>query len=358
MNASVPEHGGNLEWAKSRFKVEKFIDFSANINPLGCPPRVFETIKDSLDLIMHYPDPDSRKLKQKLEKYFRIEQNQIIVGNGAVELLYLICHLLKPQKILTLAPSFSEYVRGAETIKAQIEYYYLHSEDNFNIDLLELDKKLSGIDLFFLCNPNNPTGTILNYKKMRQIQSLCLKHQTFLVVDESFIDFIGDKEEYSVRHDLAQNNKLFILHSLTKFFALPGLRLGCGFGSPDIISKLIKLKDPWSVNALAQTAGIAAIDDSTFQAKTIEYVNTEKDFLFTRLNEIKGLKAFCPSVNFVLVQITGEITSDELVNRMAEKGVLIRNCKTFPGLGDKYIRVAVRTREENLRLLIELNNIL
>lgn len=347
-----PEHGGNLTWARKKYNRRDFIDFSANINPLGCPPGVYKAINAALQQILHYPDPASSDLKHTLQTYLNLDQDFILLGNGAVEIIYLLCFYLKPQKVLILAPTFSEYAKAAQAAQADIKYLPLDPDTGFTLDLKILEENLKGVQLFFLCNPNNPVGNLIPYPVLKEIQYLCLKHHVFLVVDESFIDFIPEAEKYSVRQDVIDNKQLLVLHSLTKFFAIPGLRLGCGLTNPQLVLELKKLKDPWNINVFAQIAGKKALEDQAFQKMSREFIQKEKNFLYQEINQLNSFQALPPSVNFLLVQILEpSLTSTALTEILAQKGILVRNCNTFPTLGESYIRVAVRTREENLKLI-------
>lgn len=354
-----PEHGGNLAWARKKYNREDFIDFSANINPLGCPPGVYEAIRNSLPQILHYPDPANSDLKQKLQSYFNLEKDFILIGNGAVEIIYLICFHLKPQKVLILAPTFSEYAKAAQAVQAHIKYLPLDPAHGFTLNLKKLAENLHDVQLFFLCNPNNPTGNLIPYSVLKEIQKICLDQGVFLVVDESFLDFLPERENYSVRQDVKKNSQLLVLHSLTKFFAIPGLRLGCGFGNRQLILDLEKLKDPWNINVFAQIAGKMALEDQAFQHKSREFIQKEKEYLFKAINQLGDLQAFPPSVNFIFIKLLKSgLTSTGLTEKLAKQGILVRNCNTFPTLGENYIRVAVRTREENLKLINALQAVL
>ncbi|WP_227766480.1 threonine-phosphate decarboxylase CobD [Zhaonella formicivorans] len=355
MKNGLPEHGGNLSWAKRHYGRTDFLDFSANINPLGCPKSVFEILSSSWQELLHYPDPEAALLKETLQDYYHLPKEHLLLGNGAVELIYLICLWLHPRRVLILEPTFSEYAKAAKAVKADLSYLPLYTGEEFQLDLRQLEEKLKSADLFFLCNPNNPTGNIWSYEVLHKIEELCLKYRTFLVVDESFIDFVPDKEHYSLRKNVRHNPNLFVLHSLTKFFAIPGLRLGCGLAHPDLIAELSNIKDPWNINVFAQLAGKAAVEDKLFQTETIKYVSREKDFLYNEIVKFPAYHVFPSAANFLLFKLLpGELTSSLLTDSLARQGILVRNCNTFPILGENFIRIAVRKREENIRLLAAL----
>lgn len=359
MSKHLPEHGGNLTWAKKYYQREHLIDFSANINPLGCPEGVYHALLNSYQDLMHYPDPDCTALKGSLEKYFELQADHILVGNGAVEIIYLICKLLQPRKVVTLAPTFSEYSRAARAVKAEISYCRLIEQaDAFSLDMNKLQEHLEGADLLFLCNPNNPAGNILDQNCLTEVLQLCWRGKTFLVVDESFLDFVQNKEAYSIKKAIHANRQLLVLHSLTKFFAIPGLRLGCGLGNPALIDELSALKDPWNINCIAQTVGKIAVEDHQFQIKSREFINREREFLRAEINKIPLFHAFPSTANFLLLKILSKhLNASMVTNQLAEMGILVRNCNTFLGLGEGFIRVAVRTRAENKQLLEALHKL-
>ncbi|MEG6585508.1 threonine-phosphate decarboxylase CobD [Dendrosporobacter sp. 1207_IL3150] len=349
------EHGGNIFKAarnKNTSSID-FIDFSANINPLGLADNVRESIISSLDKIIHYPDPDAHDLKTAISKYYNVDYASITVGNGAVELLYVLCHLVKPKRVLIPAPSFSEYERAAKASKAEVEYYYLCENTNFTIDVSKIIPIMDEFDIVFIGNPNNPTGTILPKKDLELLIRSAQKSNCLVVVDESFIDFLPDDNQHTCRDLIKSYDNLVILHSLTKFYAIPGLRLGFTLTSTELAKLLDLGKDPWNANTLAQSAGVAALKNIDYRIKTKEIIGSAKQQFYKDLCSIQGLKVHFPSVNFILINIenTG-LMSAELSQRMYERGFLIRDCANYPGLSPFYIRLAVKLPVQN-SLIIE-----
>ena len=319
-NQSYPSHGGNLTWARKYYKKEELIDFSANINPLGCSNFIYQSITANLSLIEQYPDPECTSLKKELSLFYGVDEESIVVGNGASELLYLLCKAISPSKALTLAPSFSEYLKAAKACGASVEELVLHETNDFQLELPILKRRIAQYDLIFLCNPNNPVGNIYTRELIKDIADLCYEHKTYLLVDESFLDFVKNKARFSVLLEIKTNPYLIVLSSLTKFFALPGLRIGCCFGNKELIKKVKEIKDPWNVNCFAQLAGLVSLQDKDFQARSIEFITKEKERLYQELTKIPLLKVFYPSVNFILVKIlTENMTSTKLTRLLAEK---------------------------------------
>jgi len=349
------EHGGNLYKAirQKGSNGKEFLDFSANINPLGLADSVRKMLLDSLECIIHYPDADAHDLKQAIAQFYNIEEKRITAGNGAVELLYILCHIVKPRRVLVTAPTFSEYERAARACGAVIDYCYLSEDTGFAIDVQDIAARIPDSGIIFIGNPNNPTGTLLSNCQLEYLCKTANHHNSIVVIDESFIDFLPDDSSYTCRHMLTAYPNLVIIHSLTKFYAIPGLRLGFAVAAPRLTALLHAGKDPWNVNALAQNAGVIAIQDSHYRTKSQEFMLKAKDDLYADLLTVPGLKPFSPSANFILVNIadTG-LTATRLKQLMFQQNILIRDCSNYPGLSPAYIRLAVKLPAQN-RILVK-----
>ncbi|MBC7325686.1 MAG: pyridoxal phosphate-dependent class II aminotransferase, partial [Moorella sp. (in: Bacteria)] len=274
-------------------------------------------------------------------------------------LIYLLCQTLKPRRVLIAEPTFSEYRRAALIAGAEVVILELEPHSSFALDLGRWRQNLEGVDLAFLCNPNNPTGRLLERSLLNEIVELCREREVFLVVDESFIDFISRWPELSLVSRAAGSRGLFILRSLTKIFALPGLRLGYGVAHPEVVARLEARRDPWSVNILAQMAGVQALADKDFLKRTQELIGQEKEHLYHGLAGLAGFRPFYPEVNFILTDIAASgLMAPWLATRLARERILIRDCSSFPGLGPGYIRLAVRDRRANTTLLAVLRQTL
>ncbi len=351
-------HGGNVyAWAREHGREAAVVlDYSANINPLGLAPAVQAAISQAVGEVIHYPDAGAVLLKAAISSYYQVDAEWITAGNGAVELLYVLTHTLRPQRVLIPAPSFSEYERAARAAGAVIEYACLSPASNFVLDVNWLSRRLTGMDMVFIGNPNNPTGTLLTVGQMEKILFAAARTGTIVVVDESFMDFIPSDREYTCRPLLKQFDNLVVLHSLTKFYAIPGLRLGFALTQPALTSRLHAAKDPWNVNSLAQAAGVAALTDKEYQGQSRDIVQYEKDALYAGLQSIPGAAPLPPAVNYILIRI--EQTAARVCQVMAEKNILIRDCSNYPGLSPYYIRVAVKLSEQNKKLLTYLEQVL
>ncbi|MBE6086058.1 MAG: threonine-phosphate decarboxylase [Selenomonas ruminantium] len=345
------EHGGNIyEEAPAG---GKWLDFSANINPLGLAPEVKQVIAENIEGIIHYPDPKARKLKAALSGHYRIPKDQLLLGNGAAELFYLLVHMVRPKRVALPVPSFGEYQRTAEAVGAEICFVPLQAEADFAPDMAQWKKACEHVDCIFIGNPNNPTGKLIAREQLAEFLPFGEKRSIWTVVDESFLDFLPDEERYSVRDLTCQFQHLLVVRSLTKFYAMPGLRLGFASAHPELVRCLERGKDVWNVNSLAQAAGVAALGLKEYHRRSREFVQAEKDWLYARLCAVRGLEPIRPSVNFMMVNVakTG-LTSGELTARMRRQGVLVRDCANYTGLeGRQYIRVAVRSRAENEQML-------
>ena len=345
------EHGGNI-FAIARFlgiSPEEIIDFSASINPLGMAPGVRDALANCVERLLHYPDKGAAELKECIAAYHGVSAGQIAVANGSTELIHLIPRLVGGSRALIIAPAFAEYACALEKAGWQIDYLTLQSEDAFSLPLPALREKLAGrYDLLFVCNPGNPTGALIPKQEIAEVLELCQASGTFLVLDEAFIDFC---EEDSAKDLVGGVERAVLLRSMTKFFAIPGLRLGYAIGAPGTITAIAALQDPWSVNTVAQVAGIASLSDAAYCAATRSYVTKERERLAARLGNLPSLKVFPSRANYLLVQITNGTSAGDLRSKLLDQGVLIRDCGNFEGLDGNFFRVAVRLREENDRLV-------
>lgn len=334
---------------------ERILDFSANINPLGPSPRAIKALQNSLVNIKHYPEPQAESLRQEIARLTNLPEEMIILGNGAAELIYALGRVMKPRRVLVPVPTFSEYAGGfAEFPLVEVA---LTRENNFAIEPDWLVELLQPGDLMVLCNPNNPTGQLIERNRLNPLVKRAREVGAWLMMDEAFMDFV--LPEQSLLPELAANPSLLILRSLTKFYALPGLRLGYLAAAPEMIEKLSKALPPWRVNMLAQVAGVVSLQDRAYREKTFELINSQRSFLTAGLTAIPGLKPFPPAANFILVDCSGSgYTAGQIQDFLGPKGILIRLCDNFAGLDRGYFRVAVRCQEENAVLLHFLREII
>jgi len=320
-------------------------DFSANIHPLGTPDSVIRAMEKALTQVHHYPDPYCRELVLQTALMEKVSPEDVLFGNGAAELIYSFCDALKPQKSVIPAPSFSEYAEGLERNRGEIVYYPLKEEKDFDLDeeilpFLEQERP----EALFLCDPNNPTGRLLDDSLFLKILELSEKLSFRVFLDECFLS-LSEKRESAVRY-LNDYPKLFILKAFTKSHALPGVRLGYGMTKDhELLKKLSALVQPWNVSLLAQEAGKAAVQETDWAEKGRSVIRPEREYLTEKLKEM-GFRVIPSSVNFILFK-----GPEGLSETLKETGILIRNCENYEGLGQGWYRTAVRTHEENEELV-------
>jgi threonine-phosphate decarboxylase len=345
------DHGGIVFSVARTLGVapDQILDFSASINPLGMSPIVRETLLHSLDTLVHYPDSSHGELKQALAHHHGLSTGCFTIANGSTELIYQLPAMLPGNKALIIAPAFSEYVRALHLHRWETEYFFLTPADQFSIDTDKLEQALSGgVDLLYFCNPGNPYGRLYPPQVIETIFRVCVSAGTFLVLDEAFIDFC---EEGSAKQMVVQSNTGIILRSMTKFFGIPGLRLGYAISNPEIADRLGSMGGPWNVNTLALAAGSAAVRDVEHSSNTLDFIRQERCRLMEGFAGLNRLRIYPSDVNYLLIEIKDGISSGELRDRLLSHRILIRDCADFPGLSSRFFRVAVRTGAENARLL-------
>lgn len=351
-------HGGNTEEIARKYNLNlsEIIDFSANINPLGLNENIKNAMINSIDKVVKYPDITYFDLKNSIGEFENINSENIILGNGAAEVIFNIVRALKPKRALLPAPTFSEYEEAILSVDGDIEYFYLKEENNFILDNDFIEAINEDIDITFICNPNNPTGVLTNNEFIYNLLNKSAITNTIVVIDESFLDFVRNNENYSSNSLLKKYNNLIIVKSLTKFFAMPGARIGYGICyNNHIISKINKVMVPWGVNIMATEGIIQGLKEKKYIDNSIDYVNNEKYYLYSVLKEISCIKVFKPSVNFIMFKL---LINLDLKEKLLKRNILIRSCDNYIGLNKDFYRVAVRTRKENERLVYELKNIL
>lgn len=349
-------HGGNVEEISRKYNIkeQEIIDFSANINPYGISPKVKDAMIRAIDKIQRYPDITYYKLKKSIASYENTAKDNIILGNGAAEVIFNIVRGLKPRKALIQAPTFSEYEDALKSIGCKVKHYIMEEDFTTNEGFIEaIDKE---IDIVFLCNPNNPTGILVDRQIIKKLLDKCREKKTVLVIDESFMDFIEKKTNYSAIRYIDEYENLIVVKSLTKFFAYPGIRIGYGLTSNDKYKdKINNISVPWSINTVAVEGAIYSLIDESYIQNTIDYVKKENDFLYEELKKFQSLSVYKGWANFLFFKLNIKI---DLKEELIKKGILIRSCNNYIGLKDGYYRVAVRTREENLKLIKVLKNII
>ncbi|XID94009.1 threonine-phosphate decarboxylase CobD [Paenibacillaceae bacterium WGS1546] len=348
-------HGGDRETASARFGIAKddWLDFSANINPLGPPPQALEALKNGLEAIVNYPDPGHRAFKRVLAVKLGVAEEALLVGNGAAECIALALSGLGVRKVGVIAPCFSEYAQLAEKYGAEVRVLVGKEENGFRAEPAELAPLLEEVDLLFLGHPNNPTGLSYSLDDLREIAALAQRHSAYLVVDEAFIDFIPVERRATLLPELDRHPHVILLHSMTKFYAIPGLRLGYAIADPGLVSRMARKQVAWSVNGFALLAGQACLrpDAAEYERRTRELIGRESAYLRAELRSRLGWRTWPGEANFLLVRTSERWTARLLQEALGPKGVMIRSCAAYDGLTDRDVRIAVRGRADNDRLL-------
>ncbi|MEK8127015.1 cobyric acid synthase [Paenibacillus filicis] len=351
-------HGGDLRTAAELFGTpeEGFTDYSSNMNPLGPPDAVRHILTERWRELIHYPDPAVRELTARLAEKHGVEPASILVGNGAAELIDLAVRVLRPQVTGLVRPSFGEYEEAVERAGGRIADIAAHERDGFGVTLDALREASLDCDTLFLGHPNNPTGRVLPEEVLRWLASGA--DGTRAIVDEAFLDFTENEERLTLARDAAASQHLIVIRSMTKFYAVPGIRLGYAIAHPDIIAGLKRLQVPWSVNALAQWIGLAALEDGEYARRTLAWLAPAREELTAGLRGL-GLTVYDSDVNFVLFSLKplGLLIPD-VQRAMGRRGVLLRDASTFPGLDGTYGRLAVKGQESNAKVIVLLGEVI
>lgn len=348
-----PSHGGNLVWAATlaACSPDAILDFSASINPLGPPESAIAAIQHQLSNLVSYPDPSYSRLRQAIGQFHRIPPDWILPGNGAAELLTWACRELAELAITYLfTPAFSDYTRALNAFDATIQEIPLTVGLEDSNVLLPTPPAATGL---LLNTPHNPTGQLFSKESIVP----WIEQFSLVVIDEAFMDFLPPDQQQSLIESVHEYPNLVIVRSLTKFYSLPGLRLGYAIAHPDRLKRWQQWRDPWSVNSLAAAVGEVVLQDEVFQQQTWNWLATARPQLFSGLAQLPGLHPLPSTANFLLVQSDRSVI-DLQTELLKSHQILIRDCLSFPQLGDRYFRVAVRTGEENQRLLNGLKEIL
>lgn len=357
------QHGGNLDFISKAYKISKkdIIDFSGNINPLGVPESIKNAIIANIDIISKYPDIKYSKLKKSISDYIGVPKDNIITGNGSTELISLFIKIIKPKKGLIISPAYSEYEKEIKLSGGKSILFPLNEKEGFKLNLLELFDALNNdIKLLVLCNPNNPTGSALNIHEIKKILEYCNSKNIFVMVDETYVEFTDINKEISSINLIEKYKNLFIIRGTSKFFASPGLRLGYAVCSNDeIIEKINKNKDPWSVNIFAETAGEIMFNDIEFINKTKILIKNERTKIMNELKAWKNIKLYETQANFILIKILNKaITAPQIFEYLIKYNIVIRDASDFEFLGSSFLRFCILSPEDNELLISKLKLIL
>ncbi len=338
---------GSADWAN--------IDFSINTNPLGPPKSIIKLLQQKdLTWLTKYPEIHANQLKEKFSEKLSIQKEQLIIGNGAAELFFLLPRVLKIQRGIVIHPTFGEYEPSLLAANIPIErlYYHLHG-DRFIFPMSKIKDTLKTGDIIYLCRPNNPTGQMVPLYKIKQLLDIVEERKAFLLVDESFIDFTNEPE--GLLSYFRENKPLIIVRSLTKLYTIPGIRLGYLIAPSWLVHRLELARDPWSVNALSQKIGLFVLDERIFYQNTRKWIKEEREWFYQQMKELNYFSIFPSTANFYLLR-SFKNDVPHLHHYLKTKGFAIRMAGSFLGLNESFFRLAVRIREENQLLIEELRS--
>lgn len=345
-----PSHGSNPRYlyeAMGHTLPKEYIDYSANINPLGPPSSLMEKWMDFYQEIHVYPDPFAKGLKERIAKKEQIPVDSILIGNGGAELIALTARMFSGKKVVIIEPTFSEYEKNCRVNKCDIVYHQLKGP-SFELNPADIQDSLIEADALFICNPNNPTGIQYPVSTILSILEECEKHNCSVILDEAFYDFLVDYESYLSY--INQYSNLIIIRSMTKMFSIPGIRLGYLVAEPFVIKQLSELQSHWSTNTIALVAGELCLQDGLFIKETQDYIFLERKRLF-HFFQNQNFVVTPSEVNFYLMQDPYLQDQFELFEYLLHNGLIPRHTFNFPGLEGKWLRFAIKSREENDRLL-------
>ncbi len=342
-------HGGDIYGQKN------ILDFSASLNPVGMPYEIVDAVMRSARECSPYPDPQMRRLMEAASGRLNVPAEYLVFGNGASDLIYRICLGLRPKRALIEEPAFSEYEKGLELAGCEIFHHFQTKENGFETDTDSLIRSITDIkpDLIFTGCPSNPAGTVMSKQDLIQICDSAKKANSTVVIDRSFIHFVEGNDEFFFNAETIERDNVILLDSMTKIFAMAGLRLGYMIsGNSETCRKVENVMQPWPVSRPAEEAGIAAFSvGPEFFAKTKRYVAKERTFLAESLKAL-GMEVFGSEANYLFFRSPSDISG------LSERGIILRNCGNYRSLDESYHRAAVRTHEENEALINALKDIL
>ena len=360
-------HGGQIYQAAMRLgrPMKSIVDFSASINPLGPPPSVLRAIRRHLSDCRYYPDSQGTALRNRLAEYHGVSPEFIALGNGSAELIRLLPWALGIRCGYVLGPTFMEFERALQLAGARSLAFYGDAGKGYPVPLEQLGGVVrAGVCSFnkaqgqvkangtksavFVCNPNSPTGRVIPRSQLLQLCRELEEQGMWVVVDEAFMDFVPS---HSVLSQVPRHRQLVVLRSFTKFYGIPGIRLGYVVAPPRAIQSIQAHLPPWSVSQIAQVAGLAALADEGFRRKTLKFTHVTRAQFSKDLRAIPGIRVYPSRVNFVMVEFPKMYSMVPLVEWLEQQGFLVRDCRTFSGIGASTIRLAVRRPSENVRLV-------
>ncbi|MEA2060426.1 MAG: aminotransferase class I/II-fold pyridoxal phosphate-dependent enzyme [Thermodesulfobacteriota bacterium] len=353
----IAGHGGNVRALAAAIgcRTDEITDMSSNLNPLGPPDGLTEHLKTRMGDIACLPEADAGEMVTAFAECHNMPPDRILAGNGTTSFIYTFPAALKSEKVLIAGPTYSDYRDGCIMNSTDYEFYLTDPDSNFEMDTAEISKRLSTpgnkINTVVLCNPNNPTGALV---EKTDILTLLETHKkTFFIIDESYLPFVDRQKEITLADETKFAN-LIVLSSMSKIFTIPGLRTGFITASPNIIKQFTAFYQPWSVNALAQAAVVYLLknrgETQNFIQNSREVIHKEKQTFTKSLGHVSKIRLFQSSACFILAQLRNELTAGDVCEEVGKEKILIRNCENFHGLSDRFIRFSLKDRTTNLKL--------
>ena len=342
-------HGGNIFHLARQLgcAAGDIIDMSSNINPLGSPPGLLDHLKNSLDSVGALPEVDSRSVSDGMAALLGVAPDRVLAGGGTTQFIYTVCTALSARKVLIVGPTYADYADAVRMHGISPRFYLTQPENDFQVAMADLEDALEGCDTVFLCNPNNPTGTLVAGIKL---EALCRKFPNInFIIDESYLPFVPAEAHETMMH--CQLDNVIVLYSVSKIYGIPGLRAGFLVAPVPVIQRFRALIPPWSLNSPAQEALTFIIDNpsavAAFVHETRAYLDAERQAFYHRMGDCPGLKVFDSVTSYLLMQLPADLTSEAVCDAMGRHRILIRNCSNFYGLTDRYARVALKARATN-----------
>ena len=345
-------HGGDWAGYRAEFGCDA-LDFSANVSPLGLPAGVAAAITNALPTADRYPDPLCRELRAALAGAEGVPADWILCGNGAADLIFRLALAVRPRRALLPAPTFAEYEAALQTVGCAVQRVFLREENEFAVTEKFIDAVTPETDIVFLCQPNNPTGQVTPHALVERLVRRCAECGAVLVVDECFLDFLPDRDAWTAKQLLRDAPQLIILKAFTKLYAMAGVRLGYALcGDAALLEKMRGAGQPWAVSSLAQAAGLAALQETAYADAVRALIAEQRPRMAAGLRAL-GLRVMDGQANYLLFRATPDFGE-----KLRRRGAVVRSCANYPGLDAAWYRTAVRTAEENTRLLQIMGEIL
>lgn len=344
-----PSHGANPHYLYKAMNLpfpKERMDFSANINPLGPPPVLKENWSRLLESVTEYPDPNGTILKGKIAEREGLQESRVLLGNGGAEIISLIGRMLAGKRAVIVQPAFSEYEEACRVNGCQVQFHQLPASWAWMDE--DLSEKLQNANALFLCNPNNPTGAYYPKSIILHLLEECRRHQCFLIVDEAFYDFLAEYE--SITQYINEYPNLIIIRSMTKMFAIPGLRLGYLLADPTVVRKIAAFQPHWSTNAIALKAGEWCLDSESYIEETIALIEQERQRLF-RFYQNRDLLVSPSQINFYLLKDPSLNDQYPFLQFLLNRGIIPRHTVNFPGLEGEWLRFAIKGPDVNDKLM-------